>query len=73
MVRNEPILAHLFCGYDCGYHGCILESTLQFRTELAVCSDNKNRMVKEFMKAAGRKLDLLRRPVQQKLDLTASA
>jgi len=30
-------------------------------------------MVKEFMKAAGRKLDLLRRPVQQKLDLTASA
>lgn len=51
----------------------LTESTLQFRTELAVCSDNKNRIVKEFMKAAGRKLDLLRRPVQQRLDLTASA
>ena len=49
----------------------LAESTLQFSTELAVCSDNKNRIVKEFVKAAGRKLDILRRPVQQRLNLTA--
>ncbi len=49
----------------------LAESTLQFSTELAVCSDNENRIVKEFVKAAGRKLDILRRPVQQRLNLTA--
>lgn len=49
----------------------LAESTLQFSTELAVRSDNKDRIVKEFVKAAGRKLDILRRPVQQRLNLTA--
>ena len=49
----------------------LAESGLQFSTELAVCSDNKNRIVKEFVKVAGRKLDILRRPVQQSLNLTA--
>ena len=49
----------------------LAESNLQFSTGLAVCSDNKNRIVKEFVRAAGRKLDILRRPVQQKLNLTA--
>jgi len=49
----------------------LAESNLQFSTGLAVCSDNKSRIVKEFVRAAGRKLDILRRPVQQKLNLTA--
>jgi len=49
----------------------LAESNLQFSTELAVCCDNKSRIVKEFVKAAGRKLDILRRPVQQRLNLTA--
>ena len=49
----------------------LAESNLQFSTGLAVCSDNKSRIVKEFVRAAGRKLDILRRPIQQKLNLTA--
>lgn len=49
----------------------LAESNLQFCAGLAVCSDNKSRIVKEFVRAAGRKLDMLRRPVQQKLNLTA--
>jgi hypothetical protein len=49
----------------------LVESKLQFSTDLAVCSDNESRIVKEFVKAAGRKLDILRRPVQQRLNLTA--
>jgi len=49
----------------------LAESNLQFSTGLAVCSDNKSRLVKEFVRAAGRKLDILRRPIQQKLNLTA--
>ncbi|MFZ0395081.1 MAG: LysR family transcriptional regulator [Terracidiphilus sp.] len=49
----------------------LAESNLQFCTGLAVCSDNKSRIVKEFVKAAGKKLDILRRPVQQRLNLTA--
>jgi DNA-binding transcriptional LysR family regulator len=48
----------------------LAESNLQFCTGLAVCSDNKSRIVKEFVRAAGRKLDILRRPVQQRLNLT---
>jgi hypothetical protein len=47
------------------------EANLQFTTGLAVCSDNKSRIVKEFVRAAGRKLDILRRPIQQRLNLTA--
>jgi DNA-binding transcriptional LysR family regulator len=49
----------------------LAETNLQFTTGLAVCSDNKSRIVKEFVRTAGRKLDILRRPVQQKLNLTA--
>jgi DNA-binding transcriptional LysR family regulator len=49
----------------------LAEASLQFTTGLAVCSDNKSRIVKEFVRAAGRKLDILRRPIQQKLNLTA--
>jgi len=49
----------------------LAEANLQFTTGLAVCSDNKSRIVKEFVRAAGRKLDILRRPIQQRLNLTA--
>ena len=49
----------------------LAESNLQFCTGLAVSSNNDSRIVKEFVRAAGRKLDMLRRPVQQRLNLTA--
>ncbi|HUN85717.1 MAG TPA: LysR family transcriptional regulator [Terracidiphilus sp.] len=49
----------------------LAEVGLRFNTFLAVRSDNSGRLVKEFVRATGRKLDILRRPVQQKLNLTA--
>jgi DNA-binding transcriptional LysR family regulator len=49
----------------------LAQTDLRFNTCLAVRSDNTGRLVKEFVRATGRKLDVLRRPVQQKLNLIA--
>lgn len=49
----------------------LAEADLRFSTRLAVRSDNSERLVREFVRAAGRKLDILRRPVQQRLNLSA--
>jgi DNA-binding transcriptional LysR family regulator len=49
----------------------LAEDSLRFRTSLAVRADNKTRLVAEFVRAAGRKLDALRQPVQQRLHLSA--
>lgn len=49
----------------------LAEDKLRFRTSLAVLADNKARLVAEFVRAAGRKLDTARQPVQQRLHLSA--
>jgi hypothetical protein len=56
-------------------HGITLrplaETNVRLRTSLAVRADNKSRLVAEFIRAAGRKLEGVRRPIQQRLNLTA--
>jgi DNA-binding transcriptional LysR family regulator len=49
----------------------LTEGNLRVITNLAVRADSKSRLVTEFVKATSRKLDSLRRPVQQQLSLTA--
>ncbi|MFZ0271189.1 MAG: LysR family transcriptional regulator [Acidobacteriaceae bacterium] len=49
----------------------LAEDNLKFRTSLAVLADNKARLVAEFVRATGRKLDAVRQPVQQRLHLSA--
>ena len=58
-----------------GQHGITMrplaEDRLRLITSLATRADSKSRLVNEFVRAAARKLDSLRRPVQNKLPLTA--
>jgi len=49
----------------------LAEENLKLVTNPATRSDSKARLVNEFVRAAARKLDSLRRPVQNKLPLTA--
>jgi hypothetical protein len=47
------------------------EEGLRLITNLTVRSDTKSRLIGEVVKAIARKLDALRRPVQQRLSLSA--
>ena len=49
----------------------LAEDRLRLITSLATRADSKSRLVNEFVRAVARKLDSLRRPVQNKLPLTA--
>ena len=48
----------------------LAEDSLRLITNLATRADSKSRLVNEFVRAAARKLDSLRRPVQKQLSLT---